>query len=184
MDKVLLPLDNELFSTLAHRIIKDRLGITNYEICGDNFYLHSMSYFAHSDAVENTAWKNIVIPLRIDRAYGVQKFIVFDQTYTRGNATWTGNCNMQGDFYSNKKIAEPFSASLGVVGLSGQPISEELYSDMDQKYYTRDYCQGLTGHAYPVTVNSAIVFDSQHIHCTGRMQCAAKLGLSIRIKHI
>ena len=183
MDKVLLPHDNELFTTLINDILSIRLGLTNYEICGDNFYQHSVSYFAHCDARENTAWKNIVIPLRINRAYGAQKFVVFDQTYSLGNATWIGSYAMEGDFYSNKKIALPFSASPGFGLCSDAPISEELYSELDQKYYTREYCSGLTGHAYPVIPGTVIVFDSQHIHCTGRMNCASKLGLSIRIKH-
>lgn len=184
MDKVLLP-DTKEFTDIAHDIIENKIGIKgNYKIVGDNFYKHHYSYFPHCDAVESTAWLNIVIPLARYNSKEEQKFVVFDQRWFGNNATWVGSYNMEGDFYSNKKIHDRPCDGLHIKGCTDNPLPNDLWNHLNENMYlTQNYLFGLTGHAYTWEPGRIIVFDSRHIHATGNMKSTSKLGLSIRIVH-
>jgi hypothetical protein len=184
MDKVALPLDDAAFITLVKDIIEQRLGIpAPYDIVGDNFYKHSHSYFPHCDAVEDTAWLNIVIPISRIGAKADQKFIVFDQHWRGRNITWLGSYEFPGDFHSNKKTNDRPCDSELLENSTGAALPMELWDHIEQKYFTLDYFQGLSGTAYDWRPGNVLVFDSSHPHATGRMQSTSKLGISIRIAH-
>ena len=182
MDKVLLPLGEEPFATFVQDVIERRLGITDdYTIVGDNFYKHSSSYFPHCDAIESNAWLNIVIPIRLTGAFAPQKFIVFDQTWTGKNITWLGNYELTGDFHSNKKTNDRPCDGEFFAGATGLELPDDVWNHMEHRYFDRNYFHSMSGTAYTWAPGNAIVFDSQHIHATGRMQSFSKLGLSVRI---
>lgn len=184
MDKVLLPMDNEWFISFVTDLIERRLDIKDpYVVVGDNFYKHGTSYFPHCDAVEETAWLNIVLPIERYNVRGDQKFIVFDQTWSGRNITWLGDFKLDGDFHSNKKTNNRPCDGEFFQGGTGQELPEETWQHIEQKYFKKDYFHGMSGTAYTWTPGNAIVFDSNHIHSTGRMQSEQKLGISIRIAH-
>lgn len=184
MEKASLPLYNNTFLNFINDIIKNKLDIDRpYNIVGDNFYRHQKSYFPHCDAIEDSAWLNIVIPLELKVPHGQQKFIVFDQTWTGKNATWMGNFKFPGDFASNKKMSERPCDSEFFKNSSGIELPDDLWENLDQTYFDRDYFYSMSGTAYDWSPGNIIVFDSQHIHATGRMQCQSKIGLSVRITH-
>jgi len=184
MDKVMLPLEESEFAALIKDIIERRLGVDQeYAIVGDNFYKHSSSYFPHCDAVEQTAWLNIVIPIERWGSRGEQKFIVFDQLWMGRNITWLGNFDFDGDFASNKKTKiRPCDGEYFQNG-TDLPLADDIWQHMEQRHFNKDYFHSMSGVAYPWEPGNIIVFDSQHIHATGRMQSEAKLGVSIRIAH-
>lgn len=184
MDKVLLPMDNKWFISFVTDLIERRLDIKDpYVVVGDNFYKHGTSYFPHCDAVEETAWLNIVLPIERYNVRGDQKFIVFDQTWSGRNITWLGDFKLNGDFHSNKKTNNRPCDGEFFQGGTGQELPEETWQHIEQKYFKKDYFHGMSGTAYTWTPGNAIVFDSNHIHSTGKMQSEQKLGISIRIAH-
>jgi len=170
------------FLELVHDIIQNRIGIKEpYELIGDNFYEHSYSYFPHCDAVQHNSWLNIVIPIKLFDQIAEQKFIVFDQQYMNGNATWLGSFNLDGDFLSNKKISTRICDTKSVINQTGIDINDNLYNNIENKYLSKDYLFGMSGDNFNWTPGDVIVFNSKFIHTTGKMRCNKKLGLSIRI---
>ncbi len=184
MDKVLLPLDEPEFKEFVTNLIENKLGINEpYEIVGDNFYKHSHSYFPHCDAIEESAWLNIVLPIERFEPKQDQTFIVFDQQWRGKNITWLGNFEIEGDFYSNKKTnARPCDGEF-FEGATNLELPMTIWQHIDQKHFTQDYFYSMSGTAINWQPGNAIIFDSKHIHSTGKMQSASKLGLSIRIAH-
>jgi hypothetical protein len=176
-----VPHDTE-FLDLLHNIIQHRLGITEpYELIGDNFYEHSFSYFPHCDALQSNSWLNIVIPIKLFDKTADQKFIVFDQKYNGGNATWMGSYELTGDFLSNKKINTRMCDTDHVSELTGVDIDDNLYNDVNKKYLSKEYLFGMSGDSFLWSPGDVIVFNSKLIHTTGQMNCSKKLGLSVRI---
>lgn len=175
-----VPQDPE-FLELLHDIIQNRIGIKEpYELIGDNFYEHSFSYFPHCDAIQSNSWLNILIPIKLYDQIEEQKFIVFDQKYNAGNATWMGSYELVGDFLSNKKINTRICDTPGVINQSGKDI-EDIYNEIENKYLSKDYLFSMSGDSFAWTPGNIIVFDSKFIHTTGKMNCSKKLGLSLRI---
>jgi hypothetical protein len=183
MEKASLPMQDREFVDCINKIIQNATGAQDYVIVGDNFYRHAISYFPHCDAIEDSAWMNIVIPLKLEDVISQQKFIVFDQTWQGQNATWVGNLKLKGDFYSNKKISERPCDSELLAYKTNMELPLDIWQHIDNKYFNRDYFYGMSGSAYNWAPGNVIVFDSQHVHATGRMQCKFKTGLSIRIAH-
>jgi hypothetical protein len=170
------------FVELLHDIIQNRIGITTpYEVIGDNFYEHGFSYFPHCDAVESNSWLNILIPIKLFDQRAEQKFIVFDQQYITGNATWMGSYDLKGDFLSNKKITKRICDTENVVNQTGKDIDDILYNDINKTYLSKDYLFSMSGDSFSWNPGDIIAFDSRFIHTTGTMNCSKKLGLSVRI---
>jgi hypothetical protein len=192
MEKLAIPFDDADFMAVIHDLIKNKLGITaNYTIVGDNYYKHDKSYFPHCDATNERAWLNIVIPLVQYNVFGSQKFVVFDQLWLGPNVTWMGpkinkiiDTNITEDFASNKKINQRPTDSEFLQNDTAHALPQVLWQQFDDNEFGRDYLHGLDGIAYNWIPGDIIVFDSQHIHATGKMQCKSKLGLSIRIDRL
>lgn len=176
-----VPQDPE-FLELIHDIIQRRIGIDKpYELIGDNFYEHSYSYFPHCDALQSNSWLNILLPIKLYDQVADQKFIVFDQQYNSGVATWMGSYELAGDFLSNKKIITKISDTPGVINQTNKDVDENLYASLENKYLSKDYLFGMSGDIFDWVPGNVIVFNSKFIHTTGKMNCSKKLGLSIRI---
>ena len=170
------------FLELVHDIVQNRIGIKEpYELIGDNFYEHSFSYFPHCDALQSNSWLNILLPIKLYDQIEEQKFIVFDQKYNAGNATWMGSYELVGDFLSNKKINARICDTESVMHQTGIDINDDLYNNIENKYLSKDYLFGMSGDSFSWTPGDVIVFNSKFIHTTGKMRCNKKLGLSIRI---
>lgn len=183
MEKLAIPFDDIEFMQKINDLIKNKLGVSEgYTIVGDNYYKHNISYFPHCDATNERAWLNIVIPLAQYQVFGLQKFVVFDQLWLGPNVTWMGNVDIAGDFASNKKTNQRPRDSEFLKHSTDQELPELLWQQFNSNNFNRDYFQGLDGVAYDWTPGDIIVFDSQHIHATGKMQSKSKLGLSIRIE--
>ena len=149
---------------------------------GDNFYKHDFPYFTHIDSFDNPNSYNVLIPLFVEGEHK-QKFVVFDQYCTdyRG-ATWLGDIwKPEGDFESNKKRDFPYKDPT-VVGCTDQPISDDMYEILKYDYRNEEQFYGLTGTAYDYKPGNILVFPSNQLHCTGRMDCDYKIGLSLRFE--
>lgn len=155
--------------------LKDILGkYVSKTPIGDNFYRHVNPYLPHSD-FHNQESYNVVIPLEVAHE---QKFIVFDQKMISEGRTWTGNYDFK--FESNSSISEPFYKCGIVEGLTNREIDQDLYKHIP--HFDKDFYFGMSGTVYDWVPGHTIVFDSRHIHMTGKMSSEKyKLGLTLRI---
>lgn len=185
MEKLSIPYDDKEFMSVIDDLLQNKLNIDkDYTVIGDNYYRHSKSYFPHCDAINERAWLNIVIPLEQYEVFGKQKFVVFDQKWLGPNLTWTGKIEIPGDFASNKKTNQrPVDSEFFSNG-TGTELPQELWEQFNKDYFDKDYFYSMNGTAYDWTPGDIVVFESQHIHATGIMQSAKKLGLSIRIEKL
>ena len=53
---------------------------------------------------------------------------------------------------------------------------------LESKSRSRELFWGLSGNVFSWEPGNVIIFDSRHIHCSGKMNCDAKLGLSLRFE--
>lgn len=149
---------------------------------GDNFYKHNFPYFTHIDSNGNPNSYNVLIPLYVDNNED-QKFIVFDQYCTDySGATWLGDIwKPEGDFSSNKKREFAYKDPT-VVGCTENPVDAELYDVLRFDYRNEEMFFGLTGVAYDYKPGNILIFPSHRLHCTGKMLCKYKIGLSLRFE--
>jgi hypothetical protein len=156
-------------------ILKDipQIDVARIKTC--HFYKHEVPYFPHTD-FRSDEIENIVLPLEVlggDNPY----LVIFDQYFEQPSVTWTFREDVH--FKINTGVKGRPVDFKEVVGLSEQPIDEELYNKC-LYHYPKKYWQGLSGKAYKFTPGSIIQFDSKKIHCTSAMKCSSKLGLTIR----
>jgi hypothetical protein len=104
--------------------------------------------------------------------------------WTGKNMTWCGNANINLDFRSNKKTEQRPVDGEYFTNSTNTKLSDSIWQEMDHQYFDQDYFYGMSGTVYDWQPSDIIVFDSQHIHATGKMQSDKKLGLSIRIEKI
>ena len=149
---------------------------------GDNFYKHNFPYFPHIDSAGNKNSYNVLIPLKLSKPVE-QKFVIFDQhCIDYSGATWLGNIwKPEGDFESNKKREFPYKDP-DVIGYTDNPIDPKLYDILKYDYRNEEMFFGLTGIAYDYTPGDILIFPSNRIHCTGKMDCEWKMGLSLRFE--
>jgi len=185
MEKLSIPYEDKEFMSVIDDILQNKIGINEkYKVIGDNYYRHSQSYLPHCDAINDKAWLNIVIPLQQYNPNGIQKFIVFDQKWLGRNLTWAGNLQLAGDFSSNKKTNQrPVDGEFFKDG-SDKELPENLWNEFNKNNFDKDYFYSMDGTAYDWIPGDVIVFESQHIHATGKMQSLRKLGLSIRVEKL
>jgi hypothetical protein len=149
---------------------------------GDNFYKHNFPYFTHIDSNNNPNSYNLLIPLHIENN-AEQKFIIFDQYCTDyAGATWIGDIwKPKQDFETNKKREFPYKDTT-VVGCTDRPIDSNLYKDLEYAFRNEEMFFGLTGTAYDYKPGNILIFPSNRLHCTGKMTCKYKIGLSLRFE--
>lgn len=157
---------------------------TDLENIGDNIYKHNDPYFPHCDTSVDYPCFNVLIPLKVHNDLE-QKFCIFDQyinDFTSG-ATWMGKWYAAAsEFEHNKKRRFPFKDSI-VENKTDVDIDEEMFTKcLEARGRDRLLFKNLSGIAVDFTPGSLIIFDSKHIHCTGRMDCDWKMGLSLRFK--
>jgi len=183
MEKLLMPKDDLIFMSYIDNFIKTKLHIDNFKIVGDNFYKHSNSYYPHCDATDEKAWLNIVVPLERYTVSGQQNFIVFDQQWLGTPTTWMGKVQMQGDYVSNKKSnTRPCDSELFSLG-TNKELPNNIWTEINEYKFDKDYFFSMSGELHEWEPGNIIVFDSKHIHATGKMKSGSKLGLSIRIEN-
>lgn len=156
--------------------------IDTAENLGDNFYKHNFPYFPHIDSGGNKNSYNVLIPLKLSKPVD-QKFIIFDQYCTDyEGVTWIGNIwKPTSEFELNKKRKFPHGDP-AVIGCTGNPIDFKLYENLKYDYRNEELFFGLTGTVYDYTPGDILIFPSNRIHCTGKMDCEWKMGLSLRFK--
>lgn len=149
---------------------------------GDNFYKHNFPYFTHIDSNNNPYSYNVLIPLYI-HDNKEQKFVIFNQYSTDySGATWIGNIwKPAGDFETNKKREFPYKDPT-VFGCTNEPVDPSLYEILKYKYRNEEMFFGLTGVSYDYKPGNILIFPSNRLHCTGRMFCYYKIGLSLRFE--
>ena len=151
---------------------------------GDTFFKHTDPYFPHADNNNEFDTVNVLIPLQRSHTQHNQYFIVFDQTNTQNSgATWMGEYDVPGEFQFNKKRTFPGRDTI-VSGATSEDITEELYNIyLHAPNRPRELFYGLSiNQAYDWVPGNMIMFNSDHIHCSGTMHCDWKLGLSLRFK--
>jgi hypothetical protein len=149
---------------------------------GDNVYMHSYPYFPHVDISDDYPCVNVVIPLYIHENKE-QKFIVFDQ-YVTTNAprTWLGDFSVKNDFNKNKKSTFVYKET-DIAGLTNNPIDQKFYDRyLDISHFTPNLFFGMSGTALEYKPGNLIIFDSKHVHCTGKMETDYKIGITLRFK--
>lgn len=146
---------------------------------GGNFYRHEVPYHPHVDHLPH--WPlavNFVIPIYFEGP--PVDFIVFDQRWHMDPRTWS-MVQQAADFFRNG-----FSMNLPEQGIPGTcDIEGHTQKDIDRQFWEKHldhphkYYFGLSGEAFPFTPKSLIMFETKHIHCTGKFK-GNKLGLTLR----
>lgn len=151
------------------------------QLVGDNYYRHDRAYFPHVDApaVDSSKYLHVVVPL--EKTYtDPQYFVIFDQFSNIGPATWTGLLDVDINFDLNKQV-KGYIKEEDVINYSHEEISDEFHS----KYlpYPKDWYKGLRGNAFLWEPGTAIAFQSNRLHCTGKMpKDKKKLGITLKFK--
>jgi hypothetical protein len=185
MEKLDMPFNDKEFIAVIDNILQNKIGIKEkYKIIGDNYYKHTHSYFPHCDAVNENAWLNIVVPLQQYQVFGDQKFIVFNQTWLGPTITWMGKIQLDGEFVNNKKTNQRPADGEFFRNGTDKELPDDIWQHLNEEYFDKEYLYSMNGVAYDWCPHDVIVFESQHIHATGKMQSTEKLGLSIRIEKI
>jgi|TARA_R110002074_G_scaffold106530_4_gene230068 hypothetical protein len=157
----------------------------NLENIGDNIYKHSSAYFPHVD-IANAGYPcfNVLIPILVKDNVD-QKFCIFDQyvnDYTSG-ATWLGKAyNAVKDFEHNKKRRFIFNDSI-VENKTNKEIDTALWQEhLEGPARDKNMFKQCSVNVVDYAPGNLIIFDSKYIHCTGKMKCEWKMGLSLRFK--
>jgi hypothetical protein len=155
---------------------------TDLENVGDNVYKHGFPYFPHVDSDQYYPCFNVLIPLQVHNNKE-QKFCIFDQyvnDFSQG-ATWVGHRYDEiPEFESNKKRKYIFDDPI-VENKTNDSADAYLFKEcFETEYRNADLFKGLSGVAVDFKPGNLILFDSKYIHCTGKMSCDYKIGLSLR----
>lgn len=146
---------------------------------GGNFYKHRYPYFPHTD--HQLKWRRPSVNLVLPLWYGgsLPHLVVFDQKWKGNSITWTMTSEKaEGKLSSSTNTqVEGFPCDYPIEGKTGSEIDKHFHNE----YLSLPaWCyRDLSGHAFPFTPNSVIIFDNTKIHCTGRFT-GEKLGLSLR----
>lgn len=147
---------------------------------GGNFYKHSVPYHPHVDHQLN--WPlavNFVIPIYVEGP--PVSFIVFDQRWHMSPITWS-MVQKVAEFFRNGEFAMN-TCEPGIPGT--HEIEGHTRQDIDRAFWqehldhAHKYYYGLSGKAFPYVPGSVMMFETKHIHCTGKFK-GLKLGLTLR----
>jgi len=179
MEKINRPWSYEVINSLSDSI-KEYVDV-NVNI-GDNIYKHSYPYYPHVDIDDSYPSVNFLIPLFV-ADNNPQHFVIFDQYVENTKPkTWIGNLDLEGEFVKNTKDkfihTDPY-----VKDCTGADIDDAFYKDyLEHAGRDKQLFFGCSGVAVEYKPGNAIMFDSKHIHCTGKMIADYKIGLSLRFK--
>lgn len=153
---------------------------------GGNIYKHTNLYSLHVDSAEPYQMINVNIPIHLEVHDPVQHLVVFDQWVDNGNGkTWYGDREDAKNYnFDHNKIASmtPWDDP-GVYDKTEHDIDQQFYSDyLDFDNHKPSYFKGLSGTAYEWKPGNLIVFDSNNIHCTGKLIGPWKMGLLINFE--
>lgn len=153
---------------------------------GGNIYKHTNLYSLHVDSDEPYQMVNVNIPIHLEVSDPVQHFIVFDQWTDNGlGRTWYGDRPDANNYnFDHNKIASitPWNDP-AVYGKTDQDIDLDFYNKyLDFDLHKPSYFKGLTGTAYNWKPGNLVVFNSNNIHCTGKLIGPWKMGLLINFE--
>lgn len=154
---------------------------------GGNIYKHSNLYTTHVDSVEPVQMINALLPIYVTNDNLIQHFVVFDQWVDNGfGQTWYGDREDAKDlldFDINKK--------LGLSPWQDDRVYDKTDSDIDSEFYDAyledpnhkpSYFKGLSGKAYEFIPGNLLLFNSNNLHCTGKLVGPWKMGLHINFE--
>ena len=153
---------------------------------GGNIYKHTNLYSLHVDSAESFQMINVNIPIHLEVKNPPQHFVVFDQWTDNGiGKTWYGDRNDAKNYdFDHNKIAtmSPWNDPT-VYNKTNSDIDMDFY----QKYlefdmHTPSLFKGLSGTAYDWRPGNLIIFNSNNIHCTGKLIGPWKMGLLINFE--
>jgi len=146
---------------------------------GGNFYKHKTPYHPHVD--HQPDWPlsvNFVVPIFVEGP--PVDFVVFDQRWHMKPITWAMVQKVNEFFRNGFSITRPENGIPGSTEIEGHTqkhIDHDFWArHLDHPY---EYYFGLSGKAFPFIPGSLIMFETKHIHCTGRFN-GLKLGLTLR----
>ena len=153
---------------------------------GGNIYKHSNLYTTHVDSVDPIQMINALLPIHVTNENAIQHFVVFDQWVDNGfGQTWYGEDRSTGssDFDINKKVSlSPWQ---------DDRVHDKTSLDIDTKFYDAyledpkhkpSYFKGLSGTAYEFVPGNLLLFNSNNLHCTGKLVGPWKMGLHINFE--
>ena len=153
---------------------------------GGNIYKHSNLYTTHIDSVEPMQMINALLPIHVTNPAVMQHFVVFDQWVDNGfGQTWYGEGRNTGetDFDINKKLAMSPWQDDRVYDKTDRDIDPEFYElYLDDTNHQPSYFRGLSGTAYEFVPGNLILFNSNNLHCTGKLSGPWKMGLHINFE--
>lgn len=150
---------------------------------GGNIYKHTNVYTTHVDSFENYQMINALIPIYLPEDRD-QHFVVFDQWVDNGfGCTWygdRGDIKENGDFDLNKKASLTPYTDPRVYDKTDEDIDMNFYNQyLDFPMHKPEYFKGLSGKAYPFKPGNLILFNSNQLHTTGKLNTSWKMGLHI-----
>lgn len=154
---------------------------------GGNLYKHTNLYTTHVDSDEPVQMINCCIPIYLTNTDIKQHFIVFDQWVDNGfGQTWY--CDRPDDnpgynFDRNKRIyMTPFEDDR-VYDKTDKDIDIDFYKEyLEYDNHKHSYFKGLSGVAYDFKPGNLILFNSNQLHCTGKLVGPWKMGLLINFE--
>jgi hypothetical protein len=150
---------------------------------GGNIYKHTNVYTTHVDSFETYQMINVLLPIYLPEN-AQQHFVVFDQWVDNGfGQTWYGDRNdihENGNFDFNKKLAQTPFNDPRVYDKTEHDIGNDFYNKyLDFSHHKPEYFKGLSGTAYDFKPGNMIMFNSNQLHTTGKLNVSWKLGLHI-----
>lgn len=144
-----------------------------------NVFSHREPFTIHSD-ISNKKKTILLIPIS---AHKTQKFVVFDQTINQDKpVSWIYNIfddkteeELEKMYYSSSLRTRPYDTP-NVKNLVNNPISDELYQHLP---FSKELYYGLTGVAWDYKPGTALLFEANRIHATGKM-LSSKIGCTIQ----
>lgn len=150
---------------------------------GGNIYKHSNLYTTHVDSVEPFQMINALLPIQVTNPTETQHFVVFDQWVNNGfGQTWYGDGRETGpsDFDINKKLSLSPWQDHRVHDKTEQDMDPGFYQDyLEDPKHDISYFRGLTGTAYEFVPGNLLLFNSNNLHCTGKLVGPWKMGVHI-----
>lgn len=151
---------------------------------GGNIYKHSNVYATHVDSGEPYQLINALIPIYLPEPDVKQHFVVFDQWIENGiGRTWNANHVVKHNLdYNTITSSIPYN-DIAVYDKIDADIDREFYNSyLDSSDYHYEHFKGLTGTAYEFRPGNLILFNSNNLHCTGKLTTPWKLGLHINFE--